>query len=54
MPELVSYCDVAIGNEEDAAKVFGIHAPDTDVTSGKVDADAYVYVCESSTSASPT
>ncbi|MBN1563998.1 MAG: sugar kinase, partial [Anaerolineae bacterium] len=38
MPELVSYTDVAIGNEEDAAKVFGIHAPDTDVTAGKVEA----------------
>jgi 2-dehydro-3-deoxygluconokinase len=46
MPELVSYCDIAIGNEEDAAKVFGIHAPDTDVTSGKVDANKYRYVCE--------
>ena len=30
MPELVSYTDVAIGNEEDADKVFGIHAPETD------------------------
>ncbi len=46
MPELVSYTDVAIGNEEDAAKVFGVHAPETDVTAGKVDADKYLYVCE--------
>ena len=46
MPELVQKCDVAIGNEEDAAQVFGIHAPDTDVTSGVVDADKYRYVCE--------
>jgi len=46
MPELVRYCDVAIGNEEDAAKVFGIHAPDTDVTSGQVDAAKYRSVCE--------
>ena len=46
MPDLVKYCDIAIGNEEDAAKVFGIHAPDTDVTSGKVDAEKYRYVCE--------
>lgn len=46
MEELVSYCDVAIGNEEDAAKVFGIHAPETDVTSGKLDAQKYTYVCE--------
>ena len=45
MEELVSYCDVAIGNEEDAAKVFGIHAPEADVTSGELDAAAYEYVC---------
>ena len=46
MAELVDYCDVAIGNEEDADKVFGIHAPDTDVTSGQVDAAKYGSVCE--------
>jgi 2-dehydro-3-deoxygluconokinase len=46
MPELVGYSDVAIGNEEDAEKVFGIKAPDTDVTAGKVEADKYRYVCE--------
>lgn len=46
MEELVSYCDVAIGNEEDADKVFGIHAPDTDVTSGELDAEKYRFVCE--------
>jgi 2-dehydro-3-deoxygluconokinase len=45
MPELVDYCDVAIGNEEDADKVFGIRAPDVDVTAGKVDAEQYLYVC---------
>lgn len=46
MPELVSQCDVAIGNEEDADKVFGIKAPGADVTAGKVEAAAYVSVCE--------
>jgi 2-dehydro-3-deoxygluconokinase len=46
MPELVQYCDVAVGNEEDAAKVFGIHAPDTDVVSGKVEAEKYRLVCD--------
>ena len=45
MPELVGYCDVVVGNEEDADKVFGIKAPDTDVTAGKVEADKYLYVC---------
>ncbi|MGC9521105.1 MAG: PfkB family carbohydrate kinase [Anaerolineae bacterium] len=45
MEELVTYTDVAIGNEEDADKVFGIRAPEADVTKGKVEAEAYVYVC---------
>lgn len=46
MPDLVKWCDVAIGNEEDADAVFGIKAPETDVTAGKVDAEHYRYVCE--------
>lgn len=45
MPELVQYCDIILGNEEDAEKVFGIHADETDVTSGKVEAQAYESVC---------
>jgi 2-dehydro-3-deoxygluconokinase len=46
MPGLVQHTDVAIGNEEDADKVFGIQAPESDVTAGKVEADKYRYVCE--------
>jgi 2-dehydro-3-deoxygluconokinase len=46
MPGLVRHCDIAIGNEEDADKVFGIKAPATDVITGKVEADQYRYVCE--------
>jgi 2-dehydro-3-deoxygluconokinase len=46
MPELVNFCDVAIGNEEDAEKVFGIKAPQADVTAGKVEATQYRFVCE--------
>ena len=46
MPGLVELCDVAIGNEEDADKVFGIAAPGADVESGKVEAEAYRAVCE--------
>jgi 2-dehydro-3-deoxygluconokinase len=46
MPELVGYCDVAVGNEEDADKVFGIRAPKTDVTAGEIDADNYRHVCD--------
>ena len=45
MRDLVALCDVAIGNEEDAEKVFGIRAPDADVTGGRVEAEAYTYVC---------
>lgn len=47
MADLVSMCDVAIGNEEDADKVFGIKALEADVTAGKVAADTYRFVCES-------
>jgi 2-dehydro-3-deoxygluconokinase len=47
MEEMVSYCDVAIGNEEDAEKVFGIHAPETNITLGEVTAEKYQFVCES-------
>jgi 2-dehydro-3-deoxygluconokinase len=46
MSALVAGCDVAIGNEEDAEKVFGIQAPETDVTSGVVDAGKYAHVCQ--------
>ena len=46
MPELVRHTDIAIGNEEDADKVFGIRAPESDVTAGKVEANRYLYVCE--------
>jgi 2-dehydro-3-deoxygluconokinase len=45
MPELVSGCDVILGNEEDAEKVFGIHPEGVDVTQGNVEAAAYESVC---------
>ncbi len=41
MPELVAGCDVILGNEEDAEKVFGIHPEGVDVTQGHVSGDAY-------------
>jgi len=44
MSELVQYVDVSIGNEEDADKVFGIKAPDSDVTAGSLSIDGYRYV----------
>jgi len=46
MPGLVKHCDIAIGNEEDADRVFGIKAPDADVVRGKIDAEKYVVVGE--------
>ncbi len=46
MSEMVALCDMAMGNEEDTEKVFGIAAPGTDVTTGKVDAEKYRTVCE--------
>jgi 2-dehydro-3-deoxygluconokinase len=45
MPELVSHTDFVVGNEEDADKVFGIRAPETDVTTGVVHAEKYETVC---------
>jgi 2-dehydro-3-deoxygluconokinase len=46
MPDLVQFCDIAIGNEEDAEKVFGIKAPDADVIVGRVNPESYRHVCE--------
>ncbi|HLO31548.1 MAG TPA: sugar kinase [Anaerolineales bacterium] len=46
MTNLVDMCDVALGNEEDAEKVFGIKAPKAEITTGKVEAETYRYVCE--------
>lgn len=45
MPELVSYCDVILGNEEDADKVFGIKPDKADVSAGKVESSEFESVC---------
>jgi 2-dehydro-3-deoxygluconokinase len=45
MPELVSNCDIILGNEEDAEMVFGIRPESGDVTSGHIEAGAYISVC---------
>jgi 2-dehydro-3-deoxygluconokinase len=47
MQELIAHSDIAIGNEEDADKIFGIEAPGSDVTAGKIDPENYRMVCES-------
>ena len=41
MSGLMEYVSVSIGNEEDAADVFGIAAAKTDVTKGKLDVEGY-------------
>lgn len=46
MTELLPFVDLVIANEEDAADVLGIHAAQTDVASGKIDAAAYTSVAE--------
>ncbi|MHB1394707.1 MAG: PfkB family carbohydrate kinase [Clostridia bacterium] len=46
MAELVKYCDVVIANEEDAEKVFGIKASESDVTEGKLCDDGYKQVAK--------
>jgi 2-dehydro-3-deoxygluconokinase len=53
MADLVANADVAIGNEEDADKVFGIKAHETDVTSGKIEAARYLEVCQKLTERFP-
>lgn len=46
MSELVRYCDVIIGNEEDAEKSLGVKAPKTDITKANVKGENYLVVCE--------
>lgn len=46
MAGLMEYVDLCIANEEDAADVFGIHAADTDVTTGKVNHEGYIQVAQ--------
>jgi 2-dehydro-3-deoxygluconokinase len=45
MPEMVAGCDIILGNEEDAEKVFGIKPEGVDVTGGHVEPSAYESVC---------
>jgi len=48
MTELTSYCDVILGNEEDAEKHFGIKPEGLDITTQghDVKAEAFLSVCE--------
>ena len=46
MATLMPYIDVCIANESDAADVFNIQAPHTDVEQGKLDSEGYAYVAD--------
>lgn len=47
MTPLTEYCDVILGNEEDAAEHFGIHPEGVDVTKGEsMEAKAFESVCK--------
>ena len=48
MTELISYCDIILGNEEDAEKHFGIHPDGLDITTQgeHVKAEAFLSVCK--------
>ncbi len=48
MTELVSYCDIILGNEEDAEKHFGIHPEGLDVhlQGHEVTAEVFLSVCQ--------
>ncbi len=46
MPALVGYCDVILGNEEDAEKVFDIKPDKADISSGKVESTEFESVCK--------
>lgn len=46
MGKLMEYVDVCIANEEDAEKVFGIHAEQTDVTGGTLNHEGYKEVAK--------
>lgn len=46
MASLMPYVDVAIGNEEDCEKVFGIRAAGSDITGGRLDRAGYEEVAK--------
>jgi 2-dehydro-3-deoxygluconokinase len=45
MPGMVENCDVILGNEEDAEKVFDIKPDNSDVSSGKIESSEFESVC---------
>jgi len=49
MAKLMPFVDLCIANEEDAADVFGIHAKNSDVTSGSISREGYKEVAKALT-----
>ena len=45
MPDLVSHCDILLGNEEDAEKVFGIRSDSSNIIDGNITSSDYESVC---------
>jgi len=54
MSQIFQYVDLSVGNEEDAAKVFGIEAAGTSVEEGKIAAAAYEQVARTIIERFPT
>ena len=46
MSQLMEYVDIALGNEEDADKVFNIKAPKVDITTGQLSGEDYNFVAK--------
>ena len=46
MTPLMDYVDIAIGNEEDAEKIFNIKAPKSEITAGKLNEAGYRVVAQ--------
>ena len=53
MDQIVRYADIIIGNEEDAADVFGIKSEGTSVESGKINIEGYKQVARKLTERFP-
>lgn len=46
MSKLMEYVDIILGNEEDAEKIFGIKAPESDISTGQLNKEGYKFVTQ--------
>jgi len=44
--QLMEYVDIILGNEEDAEKIFGIKAPESDISTGQLNKEGYKLVAQ--------